>query len=186
MVDPGVPGGQAGTSLRIRDYLGSRAGSSGSQLTTRVVEQAWLFGTEMLLAQRVESIWTEGVDRLLRTDQEVLRARAVVLAIGVDWRRLEVPSLDALSSAGAPATGPRGRRRRRWQGARGRGGRRPLRGAGRGAPRRHARSVTILIRRDFLAVSMSGLPDPGDRGPLCRYRTPAPSRVRRRRGQRPP
>ena len=59
VIDPTVPGGQAGTSSMIRNYLGFPRGVSGSELTNRAVEQAWLFGAEFLLAEQVVGIETE-------------------------------------------------------------------------------------------------------------------------------
>jgi thioredoxin reductase (NADPH) len=100
LVSPGVPGGQAGTSSMIRNYLGFPRGLPGAELTTRAVEQAWLFGTEMVLADEVVGLAADGEYRLLTTRRGRLRARAVVLATGVDWRRLDVPSLDAFVGSG--------------------------------------------------------------------------------------
>ena len=100
LVSPGVPGGQAGTSSMIRNYLGFPRGLAGVELTTRAFEQAWLFGTEMVLADTVVGIAPDGDHRLVTTSRGRLRARAVVLATGVDWRRLEVPSLEAFFGVG--------------------------------------------------------------------------------------
>ena len=100
LVSPGVPGGQAGTSSMIRNYLGFPRGLAGVELTTRAFEQAWLFGTEMVLADTVLGIAPDGDHRLVTTSRGRLRARAVVLATGVDWRRLEVPSLEAFFGVG--------------------------------------------------------------------------------------
>ena len=100
IVDPSVPGGQAGTSSMIRNYLGFPRGLAGSELTTRAIEQAWLFGAEMVLAERVVRISTEGPDRVLETEYGRLVAKAVVIATGVDWRRLQAPSLDSLLGTG--------------------------------------------------------------------------------------
>ncbi len=100
MVTPGVPGGQAGTSSMIRNYLGFPRGLAGTELTNRAVEQAWLFGTEMVLADQAVGLAADGRHRLVTTRRGRLRARAVVLATGVDWRRLEVPSLEAFFGVG--------------------------------------------------------------------------------------
>ena len=100
MVTPGVPGGQAGTSSMIRNYLGFPRGLAGSELTNRAVEQAWLFGAEMVLADEAVGLAADGQYRLVTTRRGRLRARAVVLATGVDWRRLEVPSLEAFFGVG--------------------------------------------------------------------------------------
>jgi thioredoxin reductase (NADPH) len=101
VIDPSVPGGQAGTSSMIRNYLGFPHGLSGSELTNRAVEQAWLFGAEFLLAERVVAIGTEDRQhRLTLSSGAMLLARTVVIASGVSWRRLGVPSLEALLGAG--------------------------------------------------------------------------------------
>ena len=84
----------------IRNYLGFPRGLAGSELTTRAIEQAWLFGTEMVLAERVVRLSTEGPDRVLETEYGRLVAKAVVIATGVDWRRLQAPSLDSLLGTG--------------------------------------------------------------------------------------
>jgi thioredoxin reductase (NADPH) len=84
----------------IRNYLGFPRGLAGSELTTRAIEQAWLFGTEMVLAERVMRIRADGDDRVLETDSGPLVAKAVVIATGVDWRRLEAPGLDTLLGTG--------------------------------------------------------------------------------------
>jgi thioredoxin reductase (NADPH) len=101
IVDPSVPGGQAGTSSMIRNYLGFARGVSGAELTNRAVEQAWLFGAEFFLAQRAVRLEAEGTDRhITLAGGARITARAVVLATGVAWRRLGVPALEALVGAG--------------------------------------------------------------------------------------
>ena len=101
IIDPSVPGGQAGTSSRIRNYLGFPRGLSGSELTNRATEQAWLFGAEFLLARQVQQLHrSEGGYVLALSDGTDVTARAVVLATGVDWRRLAVPSVEAFLGAG--------------------------------------------------------------------------------------
>jgi thioredoxin reductase (NADPH) len=84
----------------IRNYLGFPRGLAGSELTNRAVEQAWLFGAEMVLADQAIELAADGQHRLVTTRRGRLRARTVVLATGVDWRRLEVPSLEAFFGAG--------------------------------------------------------------------------------------
>jgi thioredoxin reductase (NADPH) len=96
-----VPGGQAGTSSRIRNYLGFISGISGEDLANRAFEQAWLFGAEFFLAEEVTGLKAEGGDRWLELgDGRSIRAGAVVLATGVAWRTLAVPSLAGLHGAG--------------------------------------------------------------------------------------
>src|SRR5215212_210108 len=96
VLEPEIPGGQAGTSSLIRNYLGFQRGISGEELAVRAVEQAWLFGADFVLTQTVSGISARGDVRVVRTaDGTEVEARAVVLASGVTWRRLGVPSLEA-------------------------------------------------------------------------------------------
>ncbi len=156
IVDPSVPGGQAGTSSRIRNYLGFPRGVSGGELTNRAVEQAWLFGAEFLLAQRVERLRRVGESWSLTLSNETeLTARAVVIATGVDWRRLGVASVEALLGAGV-FYGAAGSEAEALKGEHvcvvGGGN-----SAGQAAVHlaRHAGSVTIVIRGPSLSASMS-------------------------------
>jgi thioredoxin reductase (NADPH) len=94
-------GGQAGTSSRIRNYLGFPNGVSGVELAQRAYEQAWVFGTHFVYGNPATSL-TQDRDLLvvgLRDGSEV-KARAVVIATGVSYRRLGVPELEALVGAG--------------------------------------------------------------------------------------
>jgi thioredoxin reductase (NADPH) len=101
MIDSGGIGGQATTSSAIRNYLGFPRGVSGGELARRAYEQAWVFGARFALMQRVTDLRREqaGVVVSLNTGGVVV-ARAVVLATGASYRRLGVPSLEALSGAG--------------------------------------------------------------------------------------
>src|SRR5919112_2032352 len=101
VLEPGVPGGQAGTSSQIRNYLGFPYGLSGDELTTRAMQQAWLFGADFILAQAATGLRADGPDRVVTlSDGGEVAARAVILATGVAWRRLGVPALEALNGAG--------------------------------------------------------------------------------------
>ena len=101
VLEPAVPGGQAGTSSHIRNYLGFPYGLSGEELTTRAIQQAWLFGADLVLAQAATGLRASGPDRLVRlSGGGEVTSRAVILATGVAWRRLGVPALEALSGAG--------------------------------------------------------------------------------------
>jgi thioredoxin reductase (NADPH) len=101
VLEPAVPGGQAGTSSHIRNYLGFPYGLSGDELTQRAVQQAWLFGADLILSQSATGLRASGNDRLVRlSDGAEVAAKAVILATGVAWRRLGVPSLEALNGAG--------------------------------------------------------------------------------------
>jgi thioredoxin reductase (NADPH) len=101
VLEPAVPGGQAGTSSMIRNYLGFPRGLSGDDLTNRAFEQAWLFGSHLVVSQWATRLTARGSARVVRTtDGSEVRARTVVLAAGVSWRRLGLPTLEALIGAG--------------------------------------------------------------------------------------
>ena len=94
-------GGQAGQSTMIHNYLGFPAGISGEELAGRAYEQAWQFGAQFLFANEVVRLHTEGVRHVLRlADGSTLRARAVILAMGISYRRLDAPRLRELQGAG--------------------------------------------------------------------------------------
>src|ERR1700730_8235375 len=91
-----APGGQAGTTSMIENYLGFPQGISGSELATRATAQARRFGAEILLARPLVDIVREDGGYLARlSDGTEVRTRALLLASGVEWRRLEVPGIDA-------------------------------------------------------------------------------------------
>jgi thioredoxin reductase (NADPH) len=94
-------GGQAGSSARIRNYLGFARGVSGAELAQRAFQQAWVFGTNFLLMRDVTGLRTdEGGHVLTISDGSEVRARSVILATGVTYRRLDIPALERLSSIG--------------------------------------------------------------------------------------
>ncbi len=94
VVEKEAPGGQAGQSARIENYLGFPKGLTGADLAHRAVAQATRFGAEMLLARDVVGLETRGPVRAVRFDDSgELEARAVVVATGVSYRRLEGPGL---------------------------------------------------------------------------------------------
>jgi thioredoxin reductase (NADPH) len=96
-----APGGQAGTTSMIENYLGFPQGISGGELATRATAQARRFGAEILLARRLADITRDGPGYLARlSDGTTVRSRAMLLASGVDWRRLEVPGIDELLGSG--------------------------------------------------------------------------------------
>jgi thioredoxin reductase (NADPH) len=156
LLEPEIPGGQAGTSSMIRNYLGFQRGISGDELAIRAAEQAWLFGTDFVLSQSATGLTTRGQARVVQTsDGSDVAARAVILAVGVAWRRLGIPRLEALvgagvfyGAAGAEAKAMSGRDVF-------------LVGAGNSAGQaalhlaRHARSVTMVVRGAALGASMS-------------------------------
>lgn len=101
VIEPAFPGGQAGTSSRIRNYLGFPTGLSGRDLANRALEQAWFFGARFVLARHATKLAPSGVGyRIGLDDGTYIDSRTVVLAAGVSWRRLEVPGLDELLGAG--------------------------------------------------------------------------------------
>jgi thioredoxin reductase (NADPH) len=100
-------GGQAGASSLIRNYLGFPRGISGGELTQRAYQQAWLFGTKYVLARDVARLRARGIDRILTlSDGTEITARAVVIASGAAYRRLDVPALQRFVGAGVFYTTP--------------------------------------------------------------------------------
>ncbi|WP_432892921.1 FAD-dependent oxidoreductase [Kribbella sp. CA-245084] len=94
-------GGQAGTSSLIRNYLGFSRGIRGSDLAQRGYQQAWVFGAHFVLMRTVEHLEkSDGEFRAVIGDVGEVTARAVVLATGVTYRRLNVPSLEKLMGNG--------------------------------------------------------------------------------------
>jgi len=96
-----APGGQAGTTSMIENYLGFPQGISGSELATRATAQAQRFGAEILLARRLVNVSKDGPGYVAHlSDGAHVRSLAMLVASGVDWRRLEIPGLDDLLGAG--------------------------------------------------------------------------------------
>jgi thioredoxin reductase (NADPH) len=101
VVEPASIGGQAGWSARIRNYLGFPRGLSGAELAQRAYQQAWVFGTHFLLTHEVKGLRADGQSHVLEvSDGMEVKAASVVLAMGIEYRRLEVPVLDRLLNAG--------------------------------------------------------------------------------------
>jgi thioredoxin reductase (NADPH) len=101
LVDAALPGGQAGTSSRIRNYLGFPTGVSGRDLASRALEQAWFFGARLVLSKRANGLQPADAGYRLHLDgAPAIDARTVVLSTGVTWRRLEIPALEGLLGAG--------------------------------------------------------------------------------------
>lgn len=93
-------GGQAGASSRIRNYLGFSRGISGANLALRAYQQAWLFGASFSLMRGATALRADGNERIVTlSDGTEVRGRAVILAMGVDYRRLGISSLEALVGA---------------------------------------------------------------------------------------
>ena len=156
MVEQDAPGGQAGTSSRIENYLGFPAGVSGADLARRATAQAKRFGAELLSAQQVTAIRRDDPYRVVRLSNDTeVSSYAVILAQGVSVRRLEVPGVEALTGRGVfygaamtEAATYRGRHVCVMGGAN---------SAGQGALffARYASRVTMLVRSDSLHKSMS-------------------------------
>lgn len=101
MIEREAPGGQAGTSSRIENYLGFPVGLSGADLARRAVDQAKRFGVEILTPQEVAGIRVEDPYRFIQLASGTeISCHAMILALGVSWRRLNVPGLDRLTGAG--------------------------------------------------------------------------------------
>ena len=159
LVECRAPGGQAGTSSRIENYLGFPAGVSGDDLASRAFHQAKRFGAEIIVTRQATSI--EPRDGSGTTHAIVLdcgnrvQTKAIVLANGVTWRRLTLPGADALLGRGvyygASRTEALGARDKKVF----------LIGGGNSAGQAamlfsgYARSVTIMVRGEKLAASMS-------------------------------
>ncbi len=154
VVEQEAPGGQAGTSSRIENYLGFPAGVSGDELASRALQQARRLGAEILVTRRIAAIDT-AERRVVLDDGDVLHSRTIILACGVTWRRLAIEGFDRLAGKGifygasrseAPTT---------------HGLDVHVVGAGNSAGQAamffstHASSVTILCRGSSLSKSMS-------------------------------
>ena len=101
IVEREAPGGQAGMSSRIENYLGFPSGLSGGDLARRAVVQARRFGVEILAPQTVVGMRTEGSYRIIKlADDSEISCHALMIATGVQWRRLEAPGIDRLQGAG--------------------------------------------------------------------------------------
>ena len=101
LVERQAPGGQAGQSSRIENYLGFPVGLSGGDLARRATTQAQRFGAELLTVQEVTAIDERGPARIVRlAGGDELGASAIIIATGVDYRRLEAEGVDGLSGRG--------------------------------------------------------------------------------------
>ncbi len=156
MIEAVAPGGQAGTTSMIENYLGFPGGISGSELATRAVVQARQFGAELLLARSLADIADDGPAYIaVLSDGTRLRGRTLLFASGVEWRRLEVPGIDDLLGAGLYyGAGPS-------EALASTDSRVVVIGGGNSAGQavvrfsRYAEKVTLLVRGPSLAQSMS-------------------------------
>ncbi len=107
VIDRGGIGGQATSSSLIRNYLGFPRGLSGRQLAQQAYNQAWIFGADFAFMQSVTGITREGGHlHVSLSDFEPVRTTTVILAMGASYRRIGVPSLEALTGAGVFYGGP--------------------------------------------------------------------------------
>jgi thioredoxin reductase (NADPH) len=101
LVEREAPGGQAGQSSRIENYLGFPAGLSGSDLARRATDQARRLGAELLTVHEATSLRTEGAARIVElSGDEALSASCVIVASGVSYRQLDTPGFAELTGAG--------------------------------------------------------------------------------------
>ncbi len=156
LVEREAIGGQAGTSSLIRNYLGFPQGISGADLTNRAFDQAWLFGAQTSIMRAATDLQMNGLDRVLTlSDGRGIVSRAVVLAMGASYQRLGVASLEALVGSGvfygAAVTEAQAMSGQQVFVA----------GGGNSAGQaaiylaKYAKHVTMLVRGDALAASMS-------------------------------
>ncbi len=151
-----ISGGQAATSSHIRNFLGFTWGIGGQEFAHRACEQAWLFGAKMAFIQEAVSLRADGAERVVRVgDGREARGRAVIIAIGVTWRRLGIPFLEDLIGTGV-YYGAAASEARAVEGLDV-----CVVGAGNSAGQAavhlatFASSVTMLVRGDSLSASMS-------------------------------
>lgn len=149
-------GGQAGSSSKIRNYLGFQRGISGADLAQRAYQQAWVFGTTFLLMREARGLARDEERLCLQsTAGKDLSVGAVVLAMGVTYKRLDIPALERLTGSGV-FYGASAAEAERFS-----DGRVFVIGGGNSAGQaavhlsRYAKSVTILVRGKSLAASMS-------------------------------
>jgi len=101
VIEQQAPGGQAGMSSRIENYLGFPGGLSGSELARRAVTQARRFGVEILTAQTVTELIADGPSRTVKlADGKELGCRALLIATGVSYRQIRAKGIEKLTGAG--------------------------------------------------------------------------------------
>ena len=154
VIEREAPGGQAGTSSRIENYLGFPSGVSGDELSSRALQQARRLGAEILVTRSITGI--DAANRRVHLDGgDVLRAQTIILACGVTWRRLATEGFERLAGKGIFYGAARS------EAANTHGLDIHIIGAGNSAGQAamffsaHARSVRILYRGETLEKSMS-------------------------------
>ena len=101
LIEKNNPGGQASSSSRIENYLGFPSGLSGADFTRRAVAQTRRFGTEILTTKEVKNIrLQDGYKIVEMTDGSEVHAKTIVIATGVEYRKLGIPGLDKFTGAG--------------------------------------------------------------------------------------
>lgn len=101
LIERRAPGGQAGTSSRIENYLGFPAGLSGAELTRRAVSQAARLGTELITPQSVKDIQQkDGYNKIILEDDTAINTRSVIITTGVDYRTLDKKGIADFTGAG--------------------------------------------------------------------------------------
>ncbi|GAA0552693.1 FAD-dependent oxidoreductase [Chitinophaga japonensis] len=101
LVERRAPGGQAGTSSRIENYLGFPTGLSGADLTRRAITQATRLGTEFITPQSVKDIrQKDGYKKIILEDDTEVNTRSVIITTGVDYRKLETKGIADFTGAG--------------------------------------------------------------------------------------
>jgi thioredoxin reductase (NADPH) len=154
VVEREAPGGQAGTSSRIENYLGFPGGVSGDELARRALMQAKRLGAEILVTRTVKGI-DPARREIVFDGGETVRARTIIFATGVEWRRLAIEGMDRLIGKGVYYGAARS------ETAVAQGLDIHLVGAGNSAGQAalyfasHARRVTLLVRGDALDRAMS-------------------------------
>jgi thioredoxin reductase (NADPH) len=154
VIEREAPGGQAGTSARIENYLGFPSGVSGDELAARALQQARRLGAELVVTRSITRI--DAPRHQVHLDEgDVLEARTIILACGVSWRRLPIEGIDRVTGKGVTYGAARS------EASNAHGLDVHIVGAGNSAGQAalffsaHARSVTILCRSDTLQRSMS-------------------------------
>jgi len=156
LIERKAPGGQAGTSSRIENYLGFPKGLSGSDLTRRAISQSVRFGTDFLAPQFVKAIEVQdNYKKIILGDGKVIMTKAIVITTGVDYRQLATPGIEKFTGAGVyygAANTEAGACKQKDVFIVGGGN-----SAGQAAMylSKFARQVNILIRRDSLSYTMS-------------------------------
>jgi thioredoxin reductase (NADPH) len=154
VIEREAPGGQAGSSSRIENYLGFPAGVSGDELSRRALQQAGRLGAEILVTRLITGL-EPGTRAVLLDGGDELRGRTIILATGVTWRHLAIPGIEPLIGKGIFYGAARS------EAASTHGLDVHIIGAGNSAGQaalffaNHARTVTIICRSDALEKSTS-------------------------------